>query len=121
MSRYGLKEITIDFGTFDYSATCIVGPWDNVEKYVRLALNEPDFDAGSKTRGKFFFRDGHPPIIWIPRKPRTAEEYGTLSHECMHLVRELMEWAGVTLAYETDEAFCHAMGHSVRTILKALK
>ena len=119
--KYGLKEITIDFGTFDYAATCIVGPWAGVQKYVRWKLDDPTTDVGSVSRGKFFHRDGYSPIIWIPRRPRTPEEYGTLSHECMHLIREVMGWAGVVLTYETDEAYCHAMGHAVRTILRGLK
>ena len=73
-------------------------------------------------RGRYFYRPGYVPIIWIPCKPRTPVEYGTLGHEVLHAVRlMLFDWAGIPLSAQTDEVYCHAIGHAMRKILEALR
>jgi hypothetical protein len=119
----GLQEVVVHFGAFDYLLTCVAGPPKNVGRYIAWKFDDPGYDCDlSEARGRFFYRKGWAPVIWIPRKPRTPEEHGTLSHELLHALREmLVDWAGMPLNVDTDEAFCHAMGHGVRTILAGLK
>jgi hypothetical protein len=118
-SRLGLKEINVHFGTFDFSFICLIGPYDNVEKFVRWKVEDetsPFFSA--PPRGGYFYRPGYVPILWIPRKPRTPREYGTLAHECLHMVVRLMAWADIQLSPESEEAFTHAIGFAVTQILE---
>ena len=75
----------------------------------------------SDSRGMYFLHRGHVPIVWIPRRPRTPREYGTLADQVMHVVRMmLVDWVGMPLTDDTDKAFCHALGYAVRAILEAL-
>lgn len=122
-AKLGLKEITVHFGAFDYDLICVVGPHKHVSKYVAGKNEQADFSFDpTQYRGALFHRAGYVPIIWLPRKPRTAVEHGALAHEVLHAVRiMLVDWAGMTLNEATDEAFCHALGTGVREILRALK
>jgi hypothetical protein len=73
-------------------------------------------------RGFYFFRDGYVPIIWIPRRPRTAREHATLAHEAFHAVSiTLRRWAAIELTNDTEEVFCHSLGHVIATVLAELK
>lgn len=120
-TRHGLREIEIDFGAFDYSATCVVGPLKNLPKYVQWSFSDKSFTIDRQYEGLFLARDGRSPILWIPRKPRSPKDMGTLVHECMHLVHYVMTWANIRLTDDTDEVYGHTIGHVVGTILKGLK
>lgn len=122
-SRHGLKAIRVHFGTFDFSFICLAGPYVNVEKYVAWKFDDPGYkvDCPYEPRGRVFFRQGYVPVLWIPRRPRTAREHGTLAHEVLHVVGFLMEWADITYAKNNDEIFCHAVGHAVTHILEGLR
>lgn len=130
-SRLGLKEIVIHFGMFDFKAICVVGPYEAALKFAAWKHEWPkewdvqvvssEMNKGYEPRGRIFRRPGYVPVIWIPHRPRTPREYGTLAHEVLHAVRLLMDWAAIELNAETEEAYCHALGHGVTTILDALK
>ncbi len=69
----------------------------------------------SKYRGRFFstpFRHG---VIVLPRKPKTAEAIGNLTHEAVHAVVDIFEWVEET---NYDEVFAHCVGAIVRETLK---
>ena len=102
---------------------CVVGPYTGVEDYVRWKLDDPNFNADSdhKPRGRIFYRPGYVPILWIPRRPRSAREHGTLAHEVFHAVCHLMNWAMIPLTESSEEVYCHAVGHGVTKILEAIK
>jgi hypothetical protein len=120
--RLGLQEIYVHFGTFDFATYCIVGPWQSVAPYIAWKLDYPSFEwDGSESRGHHFYKAGYVPVIWIPRRPRTPREYGTLAHEVLHVVRDLGEWIGINFTNETDEVFCHATAHAMTTILEELR
>ena len=129
--KLGLTEIHVHFGTFDFAFNCIVGPWKGVVDYVAWKFEAPDdayltelielSNRGHEPLGKVFRRPGYCPIIWIPRRPRTPQEHGTLAHEVFHAVRLLMDWAGIHLNEDTEEAYCHALGFGVRQVLTHLK
>lgn len=108
----------------DYTVHVIVGPWTNVIKYVRWKFNDPDFSRrdDNPPRGCHFHRPGWVPVVWIPRRPVTPTEYGTLAHEMLHAVRfMLQDHIGISHNYDTDEAYCHALGYAVRATLEGLR
>lgn len=123
-SALGLKEITVHFGIFDVEMTCLVGPYDNVEKFVAWRFDDEQMKPERQTaaRGMFFHHKGCAPIIWIRRRPRSPKEYGALAHEIMHVMCFLIsEWAGIQLSRDTDEVYCYALGHAMTSILEKLK
>ena len=120
--RFGLLEIAINFDTFDYRAVCVVGPQKKLERYVQWAFSDKTFSLQQKTyEGLFLSRDGVEPIVWIPCKPKTPKDYGTLVHECMHLVHYMMNWANISLTDDTDEIYGFVLGHTVNSIIRGLR
>lgn len=123
-SRLGLKERNIHFGMFDFSFVYLEGPRKNVEKFVRWKLDDYETpiqapaQAAYGAHGLTFYRPGYVPILWLPRKPRTAREHGTVAHEVLHIVVRLMNWADVTLSSESEEVYCHAVGFAVTQVLE---
>lgn len=118
----GFKAIDVHFGTFDFELHCIVGPRKNVLKYVRWKMSDDEVTWSYDNRGSCFCRDGYQPIIWIPGKPKTSREYGTLAHEVFHVVRHMFgDWAGMPLSRDSEEAYAHAISYAVTKILDATK
>lgn len=120
--KHGLKEIRIHMGAFDFSVICIIGDYKNTEQYVRWRFDDKEFNAekwdmGYIPLGKVFFRQGYVPILWIPRKPKTAREHATLAHEALHCVFHLFEWASLPLTGDTEEVMTHSMAYIITTIL----
>lgn len=102
----GLKIIRVNMGVFNTWVRIAVGPAKNIHAYVRWADRQPDF----------VYQDSE--IVWIPRKPRTPEEHGTLAHECLHAAFYLMDWLGMNANQETCEVMAHATGWLVKNALK---
>jgi hypothetical protein len=119
--RGRLKEIRVPMGMFDYAVYCVVGPWDDLKKYVEWK-GRPDTDI-PKARGLHFESyEEYGPIIWIPRTPRSPEDYATLAHEVCHAMRDMMvSWAGMEINEHTDETFCHGVSHVMTTVLTELR
>lgn len=125
-SSLGLKEIRISMGLFDFDVLCVVGKQENAAKYVQFKFEEPELndetlDKGYEARGRCYFRVGYVPILWIPHKPKTPREHGTLAHECLHAVMHLYDWAGMSVSYHNEEMMGHAAAHLVTTILEGLR
>jgi hypothetical protein len=68
-----------------------------------------------RNRGVCFMNPDCHPVIALPRKPRTAEEYGTLAHEAVHAVESIFESINQPIG---DELFAHSVGAIVRETLK---
>lgn len=126
MKKFGFSEIIVNMGIFDFSVIVIYGNQDNVQKYVNWKFEDENFSVvesqrGYEPRGQTFFCKGYVPIIWLPRKPKSPREYGTLSHECLHSIYHLFDWADVPMDRSTEEVAAHAMGHMVTEILEKIK
>ena len=72
---------------------------------------------GYEPRGKVFYRRGYVPVLWIPRKPKTAREHATLAHESLHCVYHLFEWANLPMSRDTEEVAAHSMAHIMANII----
>lgn len=126
MKKFNLEEIEISMGMFDFSVICVVGKYQNLGKYIQWKFEDKSFDPKNfdlnyECRGKFLFKIGYVGVIWIPRKPKTAREYATLSHECLHAVFYLFDWACLRINKETEEVMAHAVSHLITNILNKLK
>lgn len=119
----GLREVRVHFGTFDFPFYCVAGPWADFPDYVAWRHRESAnwLRGRVEQRGLYVQAFGKPPIVWIPRCPRTPREIGTLAHEVLHIVKLMGEWAGIHFGEDTQEVFCHALGHGVTTILTELR
>lgn len=127
----GLREIVVRFDVYNASElVCVVGPWADYLCYRDWYFGDK-LPAEERTRpeplGFYEFRLEHrrPPLIWLRRLPRRTNDRAnaTLAHECLHAVRFILEDViGLgPLSKETDEAYCHMLGHAIRTITSAGK
>jgi len=119
----GITEKTIHMGVFDFSVIVIIGDYTTACAYVSWKLEDKEtdlksFDVGYEPRGKCFFRQGYVPVIWIPKRPKTAREHATLAHESLHAVFHLFEWANIPLTRDTEEVMTHAMAHIITNAVK---
>ena len=105
-------------GTFDFDVIVLVWDYKTALAYVSCKLDDKDtdlklYDMGNIPRGKYFSRRGYAPIIWIPRKPKTAREHATYAHECLHVTFHLFEWANIPITRDTEEVQAHALAHLI--------
>lgn len=123
--KFGLKEIPVHMGAFDFTVICIIGKYKNVRKYVewKFETSLPDgwLDVGYEPRGKYFFKMGYVPVIWIPRYPKTSREHATLAHESLHAAYRLIAWTGMPITDDTEEVMTHSMAHIINTVLGSKK
>ena len=119
-----MKDLQIHMGLFDFAVNFIVGPDDKkVYKYLGETWGDKtvaasNFNEGYTARGRCYFRKGWVPIIWLPRYPKTPREHATLSHECIHAVWHLFEWASLPMTRDNEEVLAHATSHLINGFLK---
>lgn len=115
-----LKTVSINFGAFHHSLIAVFGDWDASCEFIRKLYEDKNTRSyGEKALGKFFCRENHIPVIWMPRVPVTPEDYGTLAHEAWHAVHwVLYEWAEVKMHHANEEVCAHALGFCVAGILR---
>ena len=111
---YKSKEICIL--NDEYKVVVVLGG----EKEVRKCLSDygypKDFDLElDGKRGMTYYSETCHPVIALPRMPKTAEEIGTLAHEAVHAVDDIMEHIREGA---TQEVFAHSVGAVVRGVLK---
>lgn len=70
-----------------------------------------DFEARGVT---FPTEDGKPVVIWLPN----TEDIGVNNHELMHATISIMNWAGIELSDETEEAFGYEMQYLSKEFYK---
>src|SRR5687767_7084327 len=99
-------------GLFDFGVRFIIGEYAEAAKYVAWFWEEKDAEdwanesnLGYAPRGKTLFKSGYVPIIWLPNLPEKPREYATLSHECVHALNHLFDWANVPIDSSTEEVF----------------
>jgi hypothetical protein len=119
-----LSETFVGFGVFDFGFYCVIGPYADLPAYAAHRHNDPSIATDpweAEPRGAYVNDGAHAPIVWMPRYPRTAREYGTLAHEILHVLRCFGEWGGIKLTRESDEVFCHALGYGITKVLDELR
>lgn len=126
LRTFHLKETRVNMGIFDYTVAFVVGDLKYLEEYVRWKFDDKKFSleehgGGYGALGKCLNKKGYVPIVWLPRKPETPKEYGTLCHECLHAAASLFDWAGITVVSETEEVFAHSVSYLVRSFLTNYK
>jgi len=78
--------------------------------YPLYRVEASDFSG----RGVCFYADGCYPIITMPNFPETPEEIGTLAHEAVHAVLDILIKIEAT---ECEEIIAHSVGAIVRKVM----
>ena len=126
VKRVKMKEFKVNMGLFDYDVIFLIGDHEKAVERVNKAHGyeypEPDFEP----RGRCFYKKGRIPFVWLPKVPKTPREIATLSHECLHAVWHVLDWAamikdGFIVSRDNEELMCHAMAHLVCEALTELR
>jgi hypothetical protein len=112
-----MNKIAISVLNDEYKAIFCWGNPDEVQKvmkkyhYPEESLKLANFPG----RGACFYCDGCPPIITMPKKPQTPTEIGTLAHEAVHAVLDILKKIGEDGGCE--EVVAHSVGAIVRKVM----
>lgn len=113
-----LEKVYVDMGFIDLDAVIVFGNRPALERYVRKVFGDNTISIKmTNTRlGETFMLDGYVPIIWMPRRPRTKREHGTLAHEAVHAVSYMFRYLETPITEDTEEIFCKAVGRIVSAV-----
>jgi hypothetical protein len=121
-NKKGMRVIRIEMGVFDIWVLTIIGPSKCIQPFVRWNYNKPNFihDPGEYggQRGLCLKPNGCAPCIWIPRKPKTPDEMGTLVHECTHAALYVADWVGEKVGPNQSELLAHTAGWLFQNIME---
>jgi hypothetical protein len=107
-------EIKIPILNNEYQVIVVFGDNKAVSKCLkRHGFKDCNFEYGTD-RAVTIYEEETNPVIALPRKPRTPEEIGNLSHEAVHAVKYLFDFIGEE---SIDEVFAHSVGAIVREAL----
>ena len=112
-----MKIIKIDFSPFEYGVTVCIGDYKEFSKYIKRKTGKTTDSGPYGSLGQCAHVKDWCPFIWIPRKPKTAREVGTLAHEAVHAGLWLLDWVGANAEVGNDEFFGHIVGYIVTQVL----
>lgn len=111
-------EIIVPILNDEYKVIVVWGNMKYIQKEAKSwhhdTLSDEALDIESRRGVCLCKKDCHP-IIILPRKPKTAQEIGTLSHEAIHAIEDIF----MKIQQPTNgELFAHSVGAVVRKVLK---
>lgn len=124
----GLKYQKVHMGLFDYSVVFITGDHAKAMEYCAWLFGDKELIEFEKStslaypsRGQCLWQNGYVPVVWLPALPRTPRELATLSHECIHAIRHMFNWAGIPTDESTEEVYAHSVAHLITSYLEKNK
>lgn len=85
-----------------------------MRKYGYPLKGLPDKEYMASVRGVCCRADDCHPFIVLKRRPRTSEEIGTLAHEAVHAISDILKYTKV----DDEEVFAMSVGAIVRAVLE---
>lgn len=119
----GLKEIRIDWDTFNFTVWCVIGPHRHLSAYVKRRHRRVYRAKASADLTGLYFKSipKRGGILWLSEPPKNPKFLGYLSHEIGHAVIDMHAQRGLNLDSMNDEPFCYAIAHGVTTVLNGCK
>lgn len=115
-----MNEVVIPILNKDYKVIFTCGTPEDIKKVMKkhkFPLDQLD-EAYFNGRGVCFYFPGLPPLIAMPRAPKTNEEIATLAHEAVHAVNDIFEKIGEERG---GEVFAHSVSAIVEIVLEEYK
>ncbi len=109
------NSIVVPILNNEYKVIVCFGTPEQVKKVLHQWGHTAPISLGVENRrGICYHTNGCHPIIALPRKPKTAQEIGTLAHEAVHAVGYIFQMIEQNSA---EEVYAHSVGAIVRTVL----
>lgn len=120
MKKIKLKKITIDILNDTYKVYVYIGDRIEANKEVSKYLKEPYKEwIQENNRGKSIYFEKIHPVIWIDGRLDYMTGIGTLSHEAVHAVSEIMNYLAMDCRdLSGNEFLAHSVGAIVRKTLQ---
>lgn len=111
------KTIVVPIFNNEYKVIVCWGSPQHISTVIKSWKHKRD-DVEEQLKNRrgvcFYAKDCHP-IIALPKRPQTAEEIGTLTHEAVHAITNIF----IKLDEDNyDEVFAHSVGAVVRHVLQ---
>lgn len=117
-----LKEIKVEWDTFNFKVWCVIGSHRCLPAYVMKRHRRIYRGNDADDTGCYFpSRPKSGAILWLSKVPRTPKEHGYLAHEIGHAVIDMFASRNISIDSANDETFCYAIAHGVTGVLKGCK
>ena len=96
------EEFIINGGTYDIDIVVIVS---NDLIYVKERCEKLGITTDSSyfdTRAVTLYEYGYPIIVWFPKD---CKDRSIVNHEIFHVTNRVLEWAGVSIDSNSEEAY----------------
>lgn len=112
------KEFTVPILNDTYSVYVFIGDRAKANKAMQKYF-ESDVDfLPEKTRGRCVYKEGLHPCIWVDGTLPWKTATGTLAHEAIHAVSDIMEYLVMDARdVSGNEFLAHSVGAILRTCL----
>ncbi len=100
------RDVLVIFGNEDDTRRVLSEYCEEEEINELLEDFSFDTDGHMVYSEKFKF-----PFVWMPEKPKTAEETGTLVHELFHASYAIFQSIGNPLTPQSEEVFAYTLGY----------
>ena len=122
MKKKNFKSRLIYVDVYDQSFHWVItSDLNKLEKFLRKNFDDVTLKIDTynipEHKGGLFRREGRSPILWIPKTPSTTKEYATLIHEIFHLAYDILDYAGVPLSKDSEEAYAYLLSSLTNWIL----
>lgn len=116
----GVKEIVVPILNDEYKVIVCWGNSEYIRKVLKAWWYPNDFTSKMliDRRGVCFHSEKCHPVIALPKRPKTAEEIGSLSHEAVHAVADIFRKIEQDCA---EEVYAHSVGAIIRKTLSIKK
>lgn len=112
------KTIIIPILNNEYKVIVVIGDNDYLDKTAyKWNYNKGDVFLDENKRGACFYRSSCHPIIALRVFPKTPQEIGTLAHEALHAVYDII-YTKIEEKNPAEEIIAHSVGAIVRTVLE---
>ena len=109
------KEFYVPILNDEYAVYVHIGDRVKSNKAICKYLGKKEEFIDPQNRGKSVYCNGFHPCIWIDGTLGWKTATGTLAHEAIHAVSEIMNWLGMDIK---DQSGYEMLAHSVGAILR---
>ena len=112
-----MKEITIPILNDEYKVFLVFGKPKKAQKILdKHGYKLYDLVVASKgNRGLCYCEGKHPPVIWMPHRLKTQDEFGTLAHEAVHAIAHIFR-----LIHQSQDTAGEVFAHSIEAVIRGV-
>src|ERR1043165_4650777 len=113
-------NFTISLIIYDFDVMVSLGESDKelFSRLKKLKIPKSEYtQMKMDCYGKYMMFSNKTSLIRLPKVPSTPREYGTLSHEILHCVIQIMRTVDIPLTESSEEAYTYLQGYLTQKIL----